>query len=64
MSLGQMEENSGTIFNIPIYTISVTNMVKQPADSSGLVTLRLKCKLEYRVHVLFESVRVSCSCFV
>ena len=49
-----MEENSGTIGNIPIYTINVTNMVTRPADSNGLVIIKLKCKLEYRVHVFFE----------
>ena len=57
MSHGQMEKISATICNIPIYTINVTNMLPRPADRNGLVIIKLKCKLEYRGHILFEPVR-------
>ena len=51
-----MEKISGTICNIPIDT-TVTNTLPRPADSNGLVIIKLKCKLEYHGHVLFEPVR-------
>ena len=52
-----MEKISCTICNIPIDTTNVTNMLSQSGDSSGLVTVELKRKLEYHGHVLFEPVR-------
>ena len=48
---------SGTICNVLIDTINVTSMLPQPADSNGLIFIKLKRKLEYRGHVLFEPVR-------
>ena len=57
MPRGQMEKISGTICNIPINTTNATNMLPQPADSNGLVIVKLKRKLEYHDHVLFEPVR-------
>ena len=51
-----MEKISGTICNIPIDTTNVTNMLPRPADSNGLVIIKLKCKLEYHGHVLFGPV--------
>ena len=57
MSHGQMEKISATISNIPIYTINVTNMLPRPSDRNGLVIIKLKRKLEYRGHILFETVR-------
>ena len=32
-------------------------MLPQPADSNGLIFIKLKRKLGYRSHVLFEPVR-------
>ena len=57
MPCGQMEIISGTICNIPIDTTNVTNMLPRPVDSNGLVIIKLKPKLEYHGHVLFEPVR-------
>ena len=57
MAHGQMEKISGTICNIPIGTTNVTNMLPQPADSNGLVIIKLKRKLEYHGNILFEPVR-------
>ena len=51
MPRGQIEKVSGTICNIPIDTTNVTNMLPRPADSNGLVIIKLKRKLEY--HVMF-----------
>ena len=56
MPIGKMKENSGTTGNIPIYTINATNMVTGPANSNGLVIIKLKYKLKYHGHVFFESV--------
>ena len=57
MAHGQIEKISGTICNIPIDTTNVTNMLPQPADSNGLVIIKLKRKLEYHGNILFEPVR-------
>ena len=42
MPRGQMEKISSTICNIPINFTNVTNMLPQPADSNGLVIIKLK----------------------
>ena len=57
MPRGEMEKISGTICNIPIDTTNVTNMLPRHADNNGLVIIKLKHKLEYHDHVLFEPVR-------
>ena len=57
MPRGEMENISDTICNIPIDTTNVTNMLPRAADSNGLVIIKLKRKLEYHGHVLFEPVR-------
>ena len=57
MPCRHMKKISGTICNIPINTANVTNMLLKPADSNGLVIIKLKRKLEYNGHVLFEPVR-------
>ena len=31
-------------------------MLPRPADSNGLIIVKLNCKLEYKVHVVFETV--------
>ena len=54
---GNWKKNSGTIFNIPIDTTNVTNMLPRPADNNGLVIIKLKRKLECHGHLLFEPVR-------
>ena len=33
--------------------------VPRPADSNGMIVVKLKRKVEYRTHVLFEPVRPS-----
>ena len=53
----QMEKISARICNIRIYSINVANMIPGPADSNGLVIIKLKGKLGYCGHVLFEPVR-------
>ena len=55
MPCGQMVESTGTIFNIPVHNIDVTNLLSSTADS--IVKVKPKCKVEYRGHVLFKAVR-------
>ena len=47
----------GAICNDPIDTIDISNTLPRQADSNGLVKVKLKCRLEYKGHVYFESVR-------
>ena len=51
----------GTISNVPVDTVGVTDPLPRSADSNGLVYIKLKWKLEYHGHVLFEPVRPMCS---
>ena len=51
MPRGQIEKISGTLCNIPIDTVNVTNILPRPADSNGLIFIKLERKLEYRGHV-------------
>ena len=47
-----------SIFNIPVSEVDVNcNMLPRPADSNGLIIVKLKHKLEYKGHVVFEAVR-------
>ena len=47
----------GAICNVPIDTIDISNALPRQADSNGLLIVKLKCRLEYKGHVYFESVR-------
>ena len=57
MPCGKMEKIKGTICNIPVNNIGITNLLPRTADSKGLAIVKLKRKVEYRGHVLFEAVR-------
>ena len=57
MPIGQMPKIFGTICNVPVDTVEVTNSFPRFAAINGLVYAKLKRKLEYHVHVLFEPVR-------
>ena len=44
--------------NIPVSEVDVNcNKLSKPADSNGLIVVKLKHKLEYKGHVVFEAVR-------
>ena len=47
----------GTICNVQVDTIEVTDLLPRSADSNKLVYVKLKRELEYHGHVLFEPVR-------
>ena len=47
----------GALCNIPIDVVDVCNTLPHPADSNGIVIVKLKKKLQYRSHDYFQSVR-------
>ena len=57
MPSGQIPKIFGTICNVPVDTVEITDVLSRSADSSELVYVKLKRKLEYHGHVLFEPVR-------
>ena len=52
----QPSKLKGASCNIPIYVVGVRNTLPRPANSGGIVTVKLKRKLQYRDHVYFRSV--------
>ena len=57
MPKGQFRKIKGAICNVPIKADTICNILPRGIDSNGLILLKLKRKLCYRGHVLFESVR-------
>ena len=57
MPKGQMPKIKGAICNVPIDVSEVNIILPRAADSNGLISVKLKRKLVYRGHVLFEPVR-------
>ena len=58
MPKGKSLKIKGSICNIPVSEVDVNcNMFPRPADSNGLIIVKLKRKLEYKGHVVFEAVR-------
>ena len=51
-----MEKITGTICNVPVDDIDISNFLPTTAYSTGLVIIKLKRKLEYESHVFFEAV--------
>ena len=55
---GQSPKMKGSICNIPISEIDNNcNSLPRPADSNGVIIVKLKRKAAYRGHVFFEPVR-------
>ena len=57
MPKGQSPKLKGVLCNIPINVVDVCNTLSRPADSNGIIIVKLKRKSHYRDHVYFESVR-------
>ena len=58
MPKGKSLKIKGNICNIPVSEIDVNcNMLPRPVDSNGLSIVKLKRKLEYKGHAVFEAVR-------
>jgi len=64
MSKGQQKKIKGALCNIPIQAEEIHNCLPPGMDSNGLIWVKLKRKVEYRGHVLFEGVdpiRIKCA---
>ena len=50
----------GSICDIPVTEVNANcNTLPRPADSNGLLIVKLKLKLEYKSHVILEAVRAA-----
>ena len=59
MPKGQPPKLKGALCNVPIDAVDVCKTLSRPADSNGIVTVKLKRKLQYKGHVYFESVTLN-----
>ena len=58
MPKGKLPKIKGILCNIPVNEVyNNCKSLPRPADSNGLLIVKLKRKAEYRSHVLFEPVR-------
>ena len=58
MPEGKFLKMKGSICNIPVTEVDFNcNTLPRPADSNVLLIVKLKHKLEYKSHVIFEAVR-------
>ena len=57
MLKGQTPKLKGALCNMPIDIVDVCNTLPGPADSNGIIKVKLKRKLQYKGHAYFESVR-------
>ena len=57
MPKGQQRKIRGAICNVPVSCEETCHVLPSPPDSSGIIMLKLKRKLQFRVHVYFQAVR-------
>ena len=57
MPKGQQRKIKGAVCNIPVSCEETCRVLPRPADSSGIIMLKLKRKLQFRGHVYFQAVR-------
>ena len=58
MPKGKSLKVKGSICNLPVLEVDVNcNILPRPADSNGLIIVKLKHKLEYKGHLVFEVIR-------
>ena len=57
MPKGQFSKIKGAVCKVAVEADSMCNILPRGADSNGLILLKLKRKLSYHGHVLFEPVR-------
>uniref|UniRef100_A0A7M5WQX0 DUF6570 domain-containing protein n=1 Tax=Clytia hemisphaerica TaxID=252671 RepID=A0A7M5WQX0_9CNID len=57
MPKGQFPKLKGSICNVPINVENVANTLPRSTSDNGLLIVKLKRKLEYRGHVVFEPIR-------
>ena len=56
MPKGQQKIVSGAICNVPVNCDQTCKILPTPPARSGIIMLKLKCKLEFRGHVSFQAV--------
>ena len=54
---GEFAKIKGSICNVPIDTSNICKVLPRPADSNGLILVKLKRHLKHRGHVISEPVR-------
>ena len=57
MPKGQQRKIRGAICNVPVSCEETCHVLPRPPDSSGIILLKLKRKLQFRGHVYFQAVR-------
>ena len=57
MPKGQQRKIRGAICNVPVSCEETCRVLPRPPDSSGIIVLKLKRKLQFRGHVYFQAVR-------
>ena len=57
MPEGRQRKVKGAKWNVPVECDQTCNQLVRPPDRSGIIMLELKGKLQFRGHVLFQSVR-------
>ena len=57
MPKGQQRKVKGAICNVPVECDNTCKVLPRPPDSSGIIMLKLKRKLQFRGHVYFQAVR-------
>ena len=54
---GEFSKIKGTICNALFESADICNVLRRPANSKGLIAVKIKWDLKYRGYVYFESVR-------
>ena len=57
MPKGQQRKIRGAICNVPVSCEETCHVLPRPPNSSGIIMLKLKRKLQFRGHVYFQAVR-------
>ena len=57
MPKGQQRKIKGAICNVPVNCEQTSNILPRPPESSGIIMLKLKRKLQFRGHVYFQAVQ-------
>ena len=57
MPKGQQKKIRGRICNVPVSCEETCRVLPRPPDSSGIIMLKLKRRLQFRGHVYFQAVR-------
>jgi hypothetical protein len=60
MPKGQQRKIKGAICNVPVDCDQTCRILPRPPETSGIILVKLKRKLEFRGHVYFQAVRPQC----